>query len=277
MIKTGQINQLKLIRKSPQGYYLDGQGADDILLPTQYVPDNVHFGDSLEVFVYRDSEDRLIATTLEPLAKVGEFACLKVVSTNRFGAFLDWGLPKDLMVPFSEQRRKLREGECVVVYVYLDENTDRVVASTKLNRWLNQGPIPYKTGDQVQVMIYEETSLGFKVIINGQHTGMLYENEVFTVLHLGDTREATIKKIREDGKIDLSLQKSIADSVQSTSAIILRELEKSEGFLPFTDKTPATEIYSHFGVSKKNFKKALGALYKQRSILIEKDGIRANR
>jgi predicted RNA-binding protein (virulence factor B family) len=277
MIKTGQINNLKLIRKSPQGYYLDGQGADDILLPTSYVPDDVHFGDSLEVFVYRDSEDRLIATTLTPLAKVGEFACLKVVGTNSFGAFLDWGLPKDLLVPFGEQRRKLREGDCVVVYVYLDENTDRVVASTKLNRWLNQVPITYKTGDRVEIMIFEETSLGFKAIINKQHTGIVYENEVFTAIHIGDTMEATIKKIRDDGKIDLSLQKSIADSVKDVSASILQELEKADGFLPFTDKTPATEIYTHFGVSKKNFKKALGTLYKQRLILLEADGIRAKK
>ncbi len=275
MLKTGQINNLKLIRKSPQGYYLDGQGSDDILLPNSYIPEDVHFGESIDVFVYRDSEDRLIATTLVPLAKVGEFACLKVVSTNRFGAFLDWGLPKDLMVPFSEQRRKLREGECVVVYVYLDENTDRVVASTKLNRWLNQTPIPYKTGDQVEVMIFDETSLGFKAIINGQHTGIIYENEVFSAIHIGDKLEATIKKIRDDGKIDLSLQKSIADSEHDVSAVIMKELEKADGFLPFTDKTPATEIYSHFGVSKKNFKKALGTLYKQRLILLEADGIRA--
>ena len=275
MIKTGQTNNLKLVRKSPQGYYLDGQGAEDILLPTHYIPHDVHFGESLDVFVYRDSEDRLIATTLEPLAKVGEFACLKVVSTNRFGAFLDWGLPKDLMVPFREQRHKMKEGDCVVVYVYLDENTDRIVASSRLSRWLNQTPITYKTGDRVNVMIVEETSLGFKAIINGQHTGMIYENEVFTAIHIGDKLEASIKKIRDDGKIDLSLQKSIADSVHDVSGVILKELEKAGGFLPFTDKTPAPEIYAHFGVSKKNFKKALGSLYKQRSILLEDDGIRA--
>lgn len=275
MIKTGQTNNLKLIRKSPQGYYLDGQGAEDILLPTHYIPYDLHFGESLNVFVYRDSEDRLIATTLEPLAKVGEFACLKVVSTNRFGAFLDWGLPKDLMVPFREQKHKMKEGDCVVVYVYLDENTDRIVASSRLSRWLNQTSITYKTGDRVDVMIVEETSLGFKAIINGQHTGMIYENEVFTAIHIGDKLEASIKKIRDDGKIDLSLQKSIADSVHDVSGVILKELEKAEGFLPFTDKTPAPEIYARFGVSKKNFKKALGSLYKQRIILLGDDGIRA--
>jgi len=265
---------MSVVRTAEQGYYLDGQGADDILLPTSYIPQGTQIGDTVEVFVYRDSEDRLIATTLKPFAMVGEFASLEVVSTSGFGAFLDWGLPKDLMVPFREQQHKMREGTNYVVYVYLDESTDRVVATSRLARWLNKSPITYSTGDVVDIMVFDETDLGFKAIINGKHTGILYENEVFQAIRIGDKLKAYIKKIRTDGKIDLSLQQGAVEVINEVCDTILKELEEAGGYLAFTDKTPATVIYAKFGVSKKNFKKALGMLYKQRAVILEEEGIR---
>jgi predicted RNA-binding protein (virulence factor B family) len=274
MIKTGEINTLKVVRRAEQGYYLEDEEENDVLLPNNTAPEGLQFGDMIEVFIYRDSDDRIIATTEKPLAMTGEFACLEVVGTSQIGAFLDWGLAKDLFVPFREQKSRMQDGRNYIVYVYLDNDSDRVVASSKIERFLNKLPQNYVSGQSVDLTIYEETELGFKAIINKTHTGILYENEVFQALRIGQEVKGFIKKIREDGKIDLSLQRPGQEKADSVQEALLQKLQEKGGFLPVNDHTQPEVIYAMFGFSKKNFKKAAGALYKKKIISIENEGIR---
>lgn len=274
MIKTGEINKLKVVRRADHGYYLEDEEENDVLLPNNNAPEGLDFGEMIEVFIYRDSEDRLIATTEKPAAVAGEFACLEVVGTSQVGAFLDWGLMKDLFVPFREQKTRMQEGKSYVVYVFNDTESDRVVASSKVEHFLNRDEQKFEAGQKVDLMIYEETELGFKAIINKTHTGVLYENEVFQALRIGQEIKGYIKKIREDGKIDLALQRPGQTHADSTVETLMNKLKENDGFLAVTDKTQPEVIYAMFGFSKKNFKKAIGSLYKQRMILIEDEGIR---
>lgn len=274
MVKIGDYNILRVVKKLDFGLYLDGGDDGEILLPTKYVPEGVETGDDLNVFIYFDSEDRIIATTEQPTAKVGEFALLEVVAVTKFGAFLDWGLAKDLMVPFREQKIKMETGQKHVVYIYVDEQTQRIVASAKLDRFLDNVAPNYETDQEVELMIASKTELGYKVIINSLHWGMLYGNEVFQQLHRGDVMTGYIKKIREDDKIDVSLQKSGFARTETLQDQILDKLKSNKGFLPVSDKTDAQIIYDLFGCSKKSFKMTIGTLFKQRIIVIEKDGIR---
>ncbi len=274
MADIGKINRLKVLRRAEQGFYLEGEGNNDILLPNAYIPENCEIDDEIDVFIYRDSEDRIIATTQTPFAKVGEFACLKVVAVTRIGAFMDWGLMKDLMVPHREQKYKMTNGQSYVVYVYLDEDSDRIAASSKIEKYLDKQPIQYAEGQEVEVLIYEQTDLGFKAIINDNHSGIIYENEVFQALDIGDTCKAYIKKIRSDGKLDLSLQKPGVNQSDEVSEIILQRLKEYDGFLEVNDKSQAELIYAQFGISKKVFKKAIGHLYKRRLITFVNDGIK---
>lgn len=274
MTEIGKYNTLNIVRETANGAYLDGEELGEILMPAKFVSDEIKNSGKAEVFVYTDSEDRLVATTEQPLVKVGEFACLSVKAVTRIGAFLDWGLPKDLLVPFSEQNAKMQEGREYWVYVYLDLLTKRIVASAKLNKFLDNTPPTYKTGEEVDLIIWEETDLGYRAIINQEHTGMLYKNQVFRTLESGERTKGYIQKVRDDEKIDLLLDKPGYEKVDAISQQILDVLKENRGFIAVSDKSSPDMIQAMFGISKKNFKKAVGALYKQRIIDFESDGIR---
>lgn len=273
MLEIGKLNHLNVVKWVEFGIYLDGGELGEILMPMRYVPENLNPGDALEVFIYNDSEDRILATTETPLAMVGDFACLKVVEVNNTGAFLDWGLPKDLLVPYSEQKVKMETGKSYVVAIYLDEKTSRIVASAKLDKFIDNEPQGLASGQQVDLLIYNQTDLGYKAIINNRFTGILYKNEVFSQLRIGQRTKGYIKHIREDEKIDLSLNIQGYSKTDDITVKIINKLKDNDGHLNVNDKTPAETIYNLFGESKKSFKIALGALYKNRIITIDKDGI----
>jgi hypothetical protein len=275
MAEIGRINTLRVLRRAEHGLYLEGEEGNDILLPNKYVPEGTSITDEIDVFVYRDSEDRIIATNLTPKAMVGDFALLEAVAVTRFGAFLDWGLEKDLFVPFREQKNKMVVGNKYVVGVYLDESTDRVVASAKLGQFLADEHPEFDTNELVDVLVYDITEIGYKCIINNSYLGIIYKNEVFEKpLEIGEELEAYAVKVRGDGKTDLSLLRPGYEKMDDISKDLLEELQDCGGYIAISDKSPAEMIYSRFGISKKNFKKAIGALYKQKIIEIEKIGIR---
>lgn len=274
MIHLGRINTLTVMDFDPDGAYFDGGDEGEILLPRAEIPAGCEIGQELEVFIYLDSEDLLTATTSRPLAMVGEFAVLEVVSIERVGAFLDWGLSKDLLLPFSEQTRDLNIGDYIIVFVYIDKS-DRISASMRLHRHADKRVDVYKPGQAVELLIAAKTDLGYNAIINGRHIGVLYSNEVFQPLHYAERKSGYIKAVRPDGKIDLSLTQAGHHAANEDIGPKIMELLKAEGgFLAINDKTPAEEIHRHFGVSRKKFKIALGGLYKRRLIKIEDDGIR---
>jgi len=262
-MNLGDYNDLEVARAVDFGLYLTSDDGD-LLLPGKYVPPGTQIGDVLRVFVYRDSEDRLIATTLEPLVRVGQFAALTVRDVTPTGAFLDWGLEKDLFLPYSNQRRNLRPGQRETVFVYLDEASDRIVSSAKWEWFLSDAPYPGQPGDAVELFVADETDLGYKVIVNGTHQGLLYHNEVFKPLRLGDVHTGYVRQIRPDGKLDLSLQRLGFDEALAAANTLLETLRKSpNGTLPLGDKSEPDDIYRRLGMSKKVFKKALGTLYKR--------------
>ena len=274
MIKIGQFNTLKIVKEVEFGLFLDGGEAyGNILLPKRYVPKTAQLGDEIEVFIYFDSEDVIIATTEKPFAQVGEFAKLKCINTNSVGAFLDWGLSKDLLVPFSEQRVRMQEEQSYLVYLHTDKASGRIVGSTKFNKYLDKSAPPYKKAERVDVILLEETDLGYKCAINHLYLGLLFKSELFGKVFLGKKMTAYIKQIREDGRIDLSLQKLGRDKIEALSEKILQTLERKGGFLAVTDKSTPEEIFELFRTSKGTFKKTLGALYKRRQIKMENAGI----
>lgn len=272
-ITLGKFNLLEIVKKVDFGIYLDGGEDGEILLPKRYVPDSCEPGDQLNVFIYLDNEERLVATTLTPFVQVEEFACLEVAWVNKFGAFLNWGLMKDLFVPFSEQKMKMQVGKKYIVYVYVDDESFRIVASAKVDRYLSKEKAPYASGEEVNILVWQKTDLGFKAIIENKYAGLLYENEIFQPLHTGDILKAYIKEVREDGKIDLMLQKPGFEKIDDFSRTLLHYIEKHDGYIPFTDKSPADVVYNTFGVSKKTFKKGIGDLYKRHLIRLQEDGI----
>lgn len=273
MPEIGKINTLRVVKTVDFGVYLDGEALGEILLPKRYVPEGCQPGDSVEVFLYHDSEDRLIATTQRPYAVVGELALLKVVAVNNFGAFLDWGLPKDLLVPFSEQQQRMKEGGLYTVYVYLDPTGRRIAASSRLKKFPAAPPTVFEKGQPVDLQISDRTDMGYNAIIDRRFRGVLYHNEVFQKLRRGQRIRGFIKNVRSDGKIDLSLEKPGYEKVLDQSENIMAVIQSHGGFLDVTDKTSADRINSLFGISKKTFKKAIGALYKAHRISLEKDGI----
>lgn len=273
-MELGKINRLKVVKRVDFGFYLDGGIEGEILLPMKLAPADCKIGDELEVFIYLDSEERLIATTEEPKAKVGDFAFLQVAWVNNFGAFLDWGLLKDLFVPFREQKMKMVKGHSYIVHLHIDEESYRIVASAKIERYFSKEMPPYKSGDTVSIMIWQKTDLGFKVIVDNRFGGLLYDNEVFRNIKTGDKMEAYIKTVRPDGKIDVTLQKQGRAAVSDFSEVLLNHLRNQGGCSPLGDKSPAEEIYTLFGVSKKVFKKAIGDLYKRRLIEVTDAGIK---
>lgn len=269
------MNELEVVKIVDFGVYLDGGPHGEILMPKRYVPENCQVGDQVDVFIYLDSEDRLVATTDNPLVMAGEFALLKVVSVSRVGAFLDWGLPKDLLVPFREQQVPMEEGRSYLVFVYVDDETNRIVGSSKLDKFVDNLPVDYDAGEEVDLIIAGKTDLGYKAIIDNSHWGLIFGNEVFRPLKIGDRMKGYIKQVRPDEKIDLVLQQPGYEKIDGISQSVLDKLKASGNFLPVTDKTDPDEISRIFGISKKNFKKAIGALYKQRLITLEENGIRA--
>jgi len=274
MTEIGKINHLEVVKEVDFGIYLDGGDLGEILMPKRYVPEGTMPGDTIETFIYLDSEDRLVATTEKPLAMVDEFALLEVVSVTQVGAFLNWGLPKDLFVPFREQRQPMEEGKKYLVFVYLDTNTKRIAASSKIEQYLDNIPVDYDIDEEVDLIIVNETDLGYNAIIDNSHFGILYKNEVFQPLNPGDRVQGYIKKIRTDGKIDLRLEKIGYEKITTFVDRIIGELQKNNGFLPLTDKSSPEEIYKTFKISKKNFKATIGALYKKRFIALEENGIK---
>lgn len=273
MAELGKLNTLRVVKEVPFGVYLDGGEKGEILLPTKYLPKDCKPGDMVEVFIYLDSEDDLIATTRKPNALLGEFALLKVVSLTAVGAFLDWGLQKDLLVPFGEQKVKMQEGKSYIVYLYLD-NTGRITASSKIDKFLDKQPPDYQEGQQVDLLICERSDIGLKAIVNNRHWGVLFEDEVFEKLHYGAKVKGFIKKVRPDNKIDLHFHKPGHEKLGGCADKVLAELHKKHGFLPLNDKSSPEVIYKLFGESKKTFKSAIGMLYKKRLISIADDGIR---
>lgn len=264
---------MEVVKEVDFGVYLNGDEDGEILLPKRYVPEGTKPGDILNVFIYLDMEERLVATTLQPYVQVGEFACLEVAWVNQFGAFLNWGLMKDLFVPFREQKMKMQKGKRYVVYVHLDEESYRIVASAKVEHFLSTEKPDYQPGQEVEVLVWQRTELGYKVIVENKFSGMLYHNEIFQPLEVGMWLTAFIKQVRPDGKIDLVLQKAGARKVDDFSEVLWQYIKDNDGFTPLNDKTDAEVIYHTFGVSKKTFKKAVGDLYKKRRIVLEEDGI----
>ena len=277
MVEAGKLNRLKVVKEVDFGLYLDGGDKGEILLPVRYVPEHCAVGDEIEVFIYRDSEDRIIATTEKPYVMVGGFACLKVISVTGHGAFLDWGLSKDLLVPYSEMEHKMEEDKRYVIGVYVDENTDRIVGSAKLDDFLyDESEDEFKVGEEVDLFVANKSDLGYKLIVNESHWGLLHNQEAVRDLKRGENLKGFIKNIRPDGKIDLCLRMLPSEKTGDVSDMILKLLRKEGGYITLTDKSPPEEIKALFGVSKGHYKKAVGALYKKKMITIEQGGIRLN-
>ncbi len=274
MANIGQLNNLEISKIVESGAFLDGGKHGEIFVLKKYLAKNQNVGDVIEVFVYPNSEDKLEATLERPYAMVGDFAYLEVVSVNAIGAFVDWGLGKNILVPFSEQKMKMEEGRSYAVFIYVDDETNRIVATSKLNKFLNRIPITFKVGQEVDLMIYSISELGFNAVINNTHSGILYQNEVFQPIQKGEKLKGYVKKIREDGKIDLSIQKPGYAKTDDLSKLILDRLREHNGFIDVTDKSPSEFVYLMFGISKKAYKMAVGKLYKMQLINIERDGIR---
>ncbi|HHF3108082.1 MULTISPECIES: CvfB family protein [Vibrio] len=275
MIKIGQINSLEVIKKADFGVFLDGDDYGSVLLPNKYVPEGTEIGDHVDVFLYFDSESQLAATIERPIAQVGEWGLMKIEGVNATGAFANWGIKeKDLLIPFSEQRTRFSAGQTILVYVYTDKASGRIVGTTKFNKWLDKTPANYEVNEQVDLIIAERSQLGYKAIVNGKHWGMIFPSDVFGKLYIGKKLKGFIKQIREDGKIDLALQKVGVAKMDDLSSKILDLLEKKGGFLPLNDKSSPEAIFDAFRTSKGTYKKTIGGLYKQGKIVIEKDGIR---
>ena len=273
MIKIGKTNNLKVVKKVDFGLYLDGGESGEILLPKRYVDESMEVGDELDVFIYCDSEDRLVATTEKPLIEVGEFGLLKAVEVNRVGAFMEWGLQKDLLVPFREQSQEIRVGSSYVVYAFLDNATQRIVGSTKLNKYVGNRIPRYSEGDTVDILAVHKTDLGYKVIVDNLFWGMIYNNDLFDPLSPGDRIPAYVKTVREDGKIDVTLRERGGERVFQLANRIMGYLRDAGGEMTLSDSSSPEEIKAVFQCSKKDFKKALGYLYKKGKILIADGGV----
>lgn len=274
-VKIGDYNELEVTKIVDFGLYLDGGDSGEILLPSRYVTEPVEPGDVMRVFIYTDSEDRLIATTEHPFARVGEFAYLQAVEVNAVGAFLDWGLPKDLLVPYREQKVRMRQGCQYLVYIYLDDTTKRVAASAKIDKFLGNVIPEYKVRQHVDALVIGHDELGYRVIVDNLHRGIIYENEVYRPLELGEHYEAAVKRVRPDGKIDVTLNERVGVRIAPLEQRIIDMIAASpSGELPLTDKTSPEQIKEALQCSKKDFKRAVGALYKARRIIISPTGLR---
>jgi uncharacterized protein len=275
MISIGQINRLEIVKIADFGLFLDAGEFGTTLLPNRYAPDEAVVGQMVDVLLYFDSENQLSSTTVRPIAQVGEWGLMRVLSVNNIGAFVDWGIEsKDLLIPFSEQRGQLTAGQTILVYVYTDKASGRIVGTTKFNKWLDNTPVNYTVNQQVELLVAERSELGFKTIVNGEHWGMLFTSDVFGKLFIGKKLKGYIKQIREDGKLNVSLQQIGVAKLDEMSEKILQVLDKKDGFLPLNDKSSPEAIFAEFRTSKGTFKKSIGGLYKRGDIEIEANGIR---
>ena len=272
MLYLGKINSLRVLRNATCGMFLGDDGDEEVLLPNKYVPKDLDLDHSIDVFLYTDSEDRIVATTLTPKILLHQFAVLEVKDVTKVGLFLDWGLDKDLLLPLSEHKGRFRKGDKVTVCLCLDENTDRLFASAKINECIDR-ELTIQQGEEVDLLIDRESDLGWQVIINDRHTGLIFSDKIFKPLRKGDRVKGFIENIREDGKIDVSLQKQGYSQVEDSQALLLKKLQENNGVLHLTDKSDAKLISQKLGMSKNLFKKCVGALYKQRKIKIESDSI----
>ena len=274
MIEQGKEIELKIAKRATFGLFLADNSGEEVLLPKKYCAEEMKPGDTTRVFVYKDSEGKKVATTLTPKIFIHEFALLKVTAVTGVGAFLDWGLEKELMVPFREQKQKLQLDRWYVVYLDLDKKSDRLYASNRVERFLQNDQISVKEGDEVALVVLQKTDLGYSVIVNHAHKGLIFDNEIFQEIRVGDRLKGYVKNIRDDQKIDISIQPIGFRNVNdSNSELIYKTLVENDGFLALTDKSSPDEIYTQFGISKKAFKKSLGALYKQKKVDIQRDGI----
>lgn len=275
MIEIGKYNELTILRWTSVGLYLGDESGEEVLLPNKYCPEKHNIGDKIEVFVYLDHEQRKVATNITPKIFLNEFALLRVSAVTEVGAFMDWGMEKELLVPFREQNLEMEEGRSYIVYMDIDHKTNRLFASNKIEKHLQNDTLTVDEGDRVQIIIYMKTEMGFSVIVNNKHKGLIYKNEIFTKIKIGDKLTGFVTKIREDNKLDISLNRiGYDDAIELNYDIILYKLEQSNGFLPLNDKTAPDEIYAQTGMSKKAFKKVVGALYKNKKIEITENGIR---
>ncbi len=272
-IQIGKYNHLQIIDANEHGFILGFTEDERVLLPNRYLDKTLEQGDWLDVFVYLDSEDRPIATTENPLAQVGQFKLLRCLDVNQVGAFLDWGLSKDLLAPYGQQAKPMHTGRSYLVYLYIDNASQRIVASSKLDRFVDKSPHHFSQGEQVDLIVRRKTDLGYLCIVNATHSGLIFKDQTVKPLKIGQELKGYIKQIREDGKINLSLNKGATQAKDSLANIILEQLVKNNGFLPLNDKSKPQEIYHQFSVSKAIFKRTLGKLYKERKIIIRADGI----
>lgn len=275
MIEIGKYNELKILRQTSVGLYLGDESGEDVLLPNKYCPEEFKIDDTISVFVYLDYAERKIATNIIPKINLHEFALLKVSAVTEFGAFMDWGLEKELLVPFKEQNLKMEVNRWYIVYLDLDEKTDRLFASNKLEKRLQNDTLTVTEGEEVNLVIYQKTEMGYSVIVNHKHKGLVFENEIFRELRVGDKLKGYVRKIREDNKLDISINPiGYEKAVDEHCDIVFKKLAANQGFMNVTDKTSPEEISIHFGMSKKAFKKAIGSLYKDRVIEITPEGIK---
>ncbi len=275
MIAVGQYNELKILRETSVGLYLGDEGGEDVLLPNKYCPKKFTLGERINVFVYRDHEDRKVATNITPKILLNSFGFLRVTDVSYVGAFMDWGMEKELLVPNNEQRQKMDIDRWYIVYMLLDTETDRLYASNKIEKHLDNDSLTVKEGDQVEVMIMQKTDLGFSVIVNNLHKGLVFENEIFKTLNIGDKLPGFVKRIREDNKLDISLQPiGYENFIDVNCQVVYDILLKNKGSMAVSDKSSPDEIQALFGMSKKAFKKAVGALYKERKITVTAEGIK---
>ncbi len=272
-IELGKFNRLKIVKEVDFGLYLDGGEEGEILLPARYVPYNYEIGQLIDVFVYLDNEERLIATTLKPYVQVGEFAYLQVSWVNQYGAFLDWGLMKDLFCPFREQKRKMEVGRSYIIHTHVDEESFRIMASAKVEHYLSTERPPYTPDEEVNLLVWQHTNMGYKVIIDNKYQGLVFDNQVFRELEVGDSLKGYIIQVRDDGKVDVALQKKGRQQTLDFADTLFNYMENNGGRCYLHDKSPAEEIYQRFKVSKKVFKKAVGDLYKRRLIEISDHGL----
>ena len=273
MIRIGEYNTLEILRETDPGLYLGDTQENVVLLPHRYKPENFNIGDMLEVFVYLDYEERPVATTLTPHILLNDFGYLHCSDVNEFGAFMDWGVQKQLFVPFKEQARPMKVGNWYIVYLSMDEQTNRLVGSSKTNKYLNNDTVTLQKFDEIAIMVTHITDLGANVIVNGKHKGLIYINDIFEDIRTGDTMQAFVKSVRDDNKIDVVLQSPGYRSIEPNANFILEELKAAGGFMALHDKSEPQDIKNELGMSKKSFKKAIGTLYKDKQILIKTDGI----
>lgn len=274
MLNLGTYNTLRIVKRVDFGLYLDGGDEGEILLPKRYTNPQMHIGDEIEVFIYLDQDERPVATTEQPLAKVGDFACLEVAWTNQYGAFLKWGPMKDLFCPFREQKMRMEQGKRYIVYVKVDDESYRLMATAKVDKYLADERPPYKHGDAADCLVWQKTDLGFKCIIDNRYQGQLYDNQIFQPLHTGDRLTVYVDHVRQDNKIDVTVQPTGHQHTLDFAEVLLRYLYENDGRCDLGDKSPAELIYDRFKVSKKAYKKAIGDLYRRRLITITDDGIK---